>query len=292
MAKETFHVTPHDDGWAVKREGSDRASSTHNTQKEAIDSARNLARDGDDIVIHRADGTIRERVSPTSTGGNGNAQAANGSSSRAALQPQDVLSVGSRVSWPAILAGLAVTVTVYVGLTLLAIAVGLTTMDNVRARTFAIGATLIGIFNLLASLFLGGYVASRLTTRETQGEAVVYGVLVWAALFFTLLLTGVNMGGSLGMMAQAARTPQAEAAAGAQLSSPEAQQRREEMRARGEQMMAEMNPAAVAWWAFAGMALSVLASIGGAIAGAGPELYFRRAFRREPETQVVAPRPA
>jgi hypothetical protein len=135
-------------------------------------------------------------------------------------------------------------------------------------------------------------VASRLTTRETQGEAVVYGVLVWAALFFTLLLGGINMGGSLGMMAQAARTPQAEAAAAPAVSSPEAQRRREEMQARGEQLISEMNPATVAWWSFAGMALSVLASIGGAITGAGPELYFRRAFRREPAAPAVAPRPA
>lgn len=30
------HVVPHKDGWAVKGEGADRASSTHRTQSEAI----------------------------------------------------------------------------------------------------------------------------------------------------------------------------------------------------------------------------------------------------------------
>jgi hypothetical protein len=199
--------------------------------------------------------------------------------------------VGSRVSWPAVLAGLAVAITVYVLLTMLAIAIGVTTLDNVRSRTFAIGATLVGVFNLLVALFLGGFVASQLTTRETQGEAVVYGVLVWAALFFTLLLTGTNMGGSLGMMAQLSQAPTAESAAAAPLS-PDAQRRLDEMRARGEQLVSEMNPAAVAWWAFAGMALSVLAAIGGSVVGAGPEMTFRRVFRREPAGPVVTPRPA
>ncbi len=42
MAKDTLHVVPHDDSWAVKREGNERSSSTHSTQKEAIDAAREL----------------------------------------------------------------------------------------------------------------------------------------------------------------------------------------------------------------------------------------------------------
>ena len=33
--KKPVHVTPRDDGWAVVREGNDRASSVHRTQKEA-----------------------------------------------------------------------------------------------------------------------------------------------------------------------------------------------------------------------------------------------------------------
>jgi hypothetical protein len=33
--KKPVHVTPRDDGWAVMREGNDRGSSVHRTQKEA-----------------------------------------------------------------------------------------------------------------------------------------------------------------------------------------------------------------------------------------------------------------
>ena len=37
------HVVPHDDGWAVKPERGQRASSVHDTQREAIERAREIA---------------------------------------------------------------------------------------------------------------------------------------------------------------------------------------------------------------------------------------------------------
>jgi len=285
MAKDVFHVVPHDDSWAVKREGNERASSTHGTQKEAIDAARSLGTDGDDIVIHRPDGTIRERTTVTSatvftgtSNGNGRTLMSDtepATTARASIK--DAVSVGSRVSWQAILAGLAVAVTVYVFLTLLAVAIGVSTVDHVRSRSFAVGAAIIGIFNLLVALFLGGYVTSRMSTRETPGEAVVYGVVLWGALFFTVLLSGINLGGSFGMVAQVARPTAADVT-----PSPDDQRRRDAVLARGEQLVSEMNPVAIAWWAVGGMVLSVLASIGGACVGAGPELTLRRVLLGEP----------
>lgn len=305
MAKDTFHVVPHDNDWSVKREGSERASSIHGTQKEAIDAARGLAREGDDLVIHRPDGTIRERVTVTRTAesngnstnngngtGNGNGMT---SSTRTVREPElhDVVSVGSRVSWQAVLAGVAVAVTAYLALTLLALAIGVSTVDTVQSRSFAIGAAVVGIFNLLVSLFLGGWVATRTATRETPAEGVIHGVLVWAAFFFTALLTGSNLGGNFGMMSQVTRTPAGEAVASGPPSA-EQQRRADEIRARGEQLASEMNPVAVAWWAFAGMALSVLAAIGGAAVGTGRELTFWwvPARTRTEERVVVAPQPA
>src|SRR5262245_15298537 len=117
MSKDILHVVPQGDTWGVKREGNERLSSTHETQKDAIDSARSLAHDGDDIIIHRPDGTIRERSTySTSQSSNGNSQTP--------VQPHDVISVGSRISWQAVLAGLAVTVTMYIFFTLLAVSIG------------------------------------------------------------------------------------------------------------------------------------------------------------------------
>ena len=51
-----------DGGWAVKPVGGSRAPSTHDTQGEAIERARNHARNqSTELFIHRKDGSIRER---------------------------------------------------------------------------------------------------------------------------------------------------------------------------------------------------------------------------------------
>lgn len=63
MAKNV-HVVPHPQGWAVRIEGNDRATSVHDTQRDAIDSGRDRARrDGTEILIHGENGRIRERDS-------------------------------------------------------------------------------------------------------------------------------------------------------------------------------------------------------------------------------------
>ena len=64
MAKRNQHVVPHDGRWAVRGTGSQRASSVHQTQHEAIDAAREIARNqGSELFIHGRDGRIRERDS-------------------------------------------------------------------------------------------------------------------------------------------------------------------------------------------------------------------------------------
>ena len=55
------HVVPNGEGWAVKKEGNERVSSTHETQKAAIDAAREMAKEGDELVIHRAAVSRRRR---------------------------------------------------------------------------------------------------------------------------------------------------------------------------------------------------------------------------------------
>lgn len=64
MAKSHQHVVPHADGWAVRGEGAERASSVHRTQQEAIDRGREIARNqNSELLIHGRDGRIRERDS-------------------------------------------------------------------------------------------------------------------------------------------------------------------------------------------------------------------------------------
>ena len=55
------HVVPHGGGWAVRGEGNGRVTSTHRTQREAIDAGREIARNQQgELRIHRPNGQIRE----------------------------------------------------------------------------------------------------------------------------------------------------------------------------------------------------------------------------------------
>ena len=57
------HVVPYEDGWAVRREGNKCITSKHRKQSTAIRKAKTIARKKKaDVIIHRADGTIRDRV--------------------------------------------------------------------------------------------------------------------------------------------------------------------------------------------------------------------------------------
>ncbi|MDM8181016.1 MAG: DUF2188 domain-containing protein [Marinobacter salarius] len=54
-------MVPHEDGWATKREGNERASSVHRTQAEALRRGRDMAKqDQVELVTHGKDGRIRD----------------------------------------------------------------------------------------------------------------------------------------------------------------------------------------------------------------------------------------
>jgi len=67
MKKKTeknIHVIPRTDGWAIRSEGRERITSSHNTKDDAIYAARRIARNNNgELVIHGRDGRIRERDS-------------------------------------------------------------------------------------------------------------------------------------------------------------------------------------------------------------------------------------
>jgi hypothetical protein len=279
VSKDVLHVVPHNEAWAVKREGNERATSTHQTQRDAIESARNLATEGDDIVIHRPDGTIRERSTYMLT-----TEKSNGS--KAAVQPSDVMSVGTRVSWGAVLAGAVVAITVYVTLTLLALAIGVTTIDRLAGREteFAIGAAIVMTFALMASLFLGGYVASLTTAGENTRESIIFGVLVWGTMFGILLTIGSSLSLGMGsMLGPVNRTDNNSAFTSKDLQAkleltPEQQQKYEQTIAEAQALTKKVEPVTLAWWGFATLVLSLLSAVGGSLSGAGPEFVFRRIF--------------
>ncbi|MDG5788826.1 DUF2188 domain-containing protein [Evansella sp. AB-P1] len=56
------HVVPHSDGWAIKREDSERASYVYETQKEALKKAQSIASNQKTrLIIHRQDGSIERQ---------------------------------------------------------------------------------------------------------------------------------------------------------------------------------------------------------------------------------------
>ncbi|MEW6266135.1 MAG: DUF2188 domain-containing protein [Thermodesulfobacteriota bacterium] len=63
MAKkrDVYHVVPTKDGWGVKKEGNQRNTANTDTKKEAIDTARGLAKQGSlgQVKVHKQDGTIQ-----------------------------------------------------------------------------------------------------------------------------------------------------------------------------------------------------------------------------------------
>ena len=63
--KKNIHVTHRKDGtWAVKGEGDKRASSLNDTQHEAIERGRNIARNvGSELVIQDRENRIRDKDS-------------------------------------------------------------------------------------------------------------------------------------------------------------------------------------------------------------------------------------
>lgn len=299
MAKDVLHVIPLGDGWAVKREGNERASSTHDTQKAGIESARNLAKEGDDIVIHRPDGSVRNKVTYS-----GPATNTDDPDPPARPQPSDIWSVGTRVSWSAVAAGVIVVLATSTLLTALAFAIGLSTINYANPKTVTIVAGILWVFITLVAMLAGGYVATRTTTRETPFEAVILGTLVWGT---TLALASVGLGASTGLALNATSTAkavtsdqpfwrdlnwnEAQAKEFEGLTAPDrvrealkldeaSSKKYEAAREKAKEMVDAASPQLIAWWMFTGMALSLSAAIGGALLGTGPEVT-RRMLRRD-----------
>lgn len=54
------HVVKRDSGWAVKKEGSQRATKVYKTKEQAVKGAEKSRKSGNDVVIHKKDGSIQQ----------------------------------------------------------------------------------------------------------------------------------------------------------------------------------------------------------------------------------------
>jgi hypothetical protein len=282
---ERIHIVPHEEGWALKREGASKADSVHPTQKAAIDAGRDLARDDEvDLVVHRQDGTFRTVLSytnePMSERTNGNKK----------VEAHDLTSVGSRVSWGAVLAGAAIALALNAVLWMGGTALGITLLDKVRHNTL----TLIGAIWMLASslfsMFVGGFMVSRLTAGEDRQEAATYGVILWGVMFVALAAlasAGISTGAQIAMRSPGASDAWLNDRAYNELGlSAEQRQKADAFRAQVAEASNGLSPEAAAWWGFTALILSMGAAVAGSWLGAGPEFILVRFTRRAP---VVTP---
>lgn len=58
--KKRVHIISRKDGWAVKKEGTKRASKIYKKKDSAVKGAEKLKKSGHDVVVHKKDGTIQK----------------------------------------------------------------------------------------------------------------------------------------------------------------------------------------------------------------------------------------
>lgn len=122
------------------------------------------------------------------------------------------LAAGKRISWGAIFAGALLAIVLQLALSLLGLGIGLGTIDPLTEQTpmagIGVGAAIWWIVTMLASLYLGATVASRLAGMPRPTDGVLHGLLTWALvtlLTFYLLTTAVGriIGGVTGVAGRA-----------------------------------------------------------------------------------------
>jgi len=288
MAAQRIHIVPHDQGWALKREGDKNVESVHSTQKDAIDAGREMAREDEvDLVVHRQDGTFRNVLTYTN-----DPMSDNGSSNKK-VEAHDVFSVGSRVSWGAILIGAAVALAISGVLWAGGLALGLTAYDQVGPRTLGIAGGIWVLISTLFALFCGGYVVSRVTTGENKTEAAMYGVALWGVLFALAMMTagaGASTAAQIVSMRPTTDRPLLSEESYKEAGLSEAQIEKLEAKNRElREAASEIDPVSTAWWSFASMVLSLGAAVLGSILGSGPTFSLVRFGAGRQPTATVQP---
>jgi hypothetical protein len=202
------------------------------------------------------------------------------------------------VSWGAIFAGAVLALAVYLVLTLLGGAIGLTVSDNVRTDSLKTGAAIWAILATAIALFVGGWVTTQCTVGENKTEAVVHGVIMWGvvlAMLLWLMATGIRAGfnamvGMANVGTPAARNTTTEdwEAAARRAGVPQTtinEWRQKAADAPAETRRAVEDPAnqqaaveaatQASWWTLLGTVLSMAAAVAGALVGAGPTFRLR-----------------
>ena len=117
-----------------------------------------------------------------------------------------------RISWGAVFAGAVLALVIQLALTLLGLGIGLGTIDPLTEQDpmagIGIGAAIWWVISMLASLYIGASVASRLAGMPRPTDGLLHGLLTWSVvtlLTFYLLTTAVGriIGGVTGIAGRA-----------------------------------------------------------------------------------------
>lgn len=101
------------------------------------------------------------------------------------------------IRWGAILAGVAVGISVQLVLTLLGIATGLSTVDVTKGEAMGIGPLLWAGFCMLVAAFVGGYVAARMSGLKRKTDGILHGAVAWAVTTILFATLATAIGGTL-----------------------------------------------------------------------------------------------
>lgn len=101
------------------------------------------------------------------------------------------------VRWGAVLAGVAVGLSMQLALTLLGVATGLTTMNVRQGDAVGLGPLIWAGVSMLISAFVGGYVAARMSGLKRKADGVLHGAVSWAVTTILFAVLAVSIGGAL-----------------------------------------------------------------------------------------------
>ena len=135
-----------------------------------------------------------------------------------------VVASGKRISWQAVIAGVVIALAIQILLAMLGTGIGASTVDPLQsgespsASAFGIGAALWWGISSLIALFVGGWVAGRLSGMPHPVDGGLHGLLAWAlALLATVYLVstaaGALLSGAAGVLGTAATVTATGAAA-------------------------------------------------------------------------------
>lgn len=116
-----------------------------------------------------------------------------------------VINPTDHVRWAAVLAGLFTVFAALIVLTVLGIAIGLSTYDADNPNAFGIGAGLYGAISALIAFALGGFIAGRTAALQGKDKGVLNGAMVWiVAIPLMVYMLGGSLGSLMGLAVDAA----------------------------------------------------------------------------------------